>query len=544
MNRREFLQTTTLAALAPRLAWGADAASETQQERQTRWIELAEGLKPQLRETRKLPQTVVQPIPDSTRFLRWRMEEVTPASALNERLMRDGDEVILDFGEHMTGHFTFSLVGEGRGVDSPARIRLVFGEVPAGVAEPLDQYHGGLSRAWLQDEVINIDVLPATIRMPRRYAFRYVKLQVVAVSPNYGVRFNDAKATALTSAGTNQSPIPPSTPEELQRIDEVSLATLRDCMQTVFEDGPKRDQRVWIGDMRLQALVNYDTFRNNHLVKRCLYLFAGLPREDGLVPACVFEHPHPLRGHEYIMDYAALYVAMVLDYARATNDWDTANDLWPAVRRQIEILSGYAGDSGVFSAPAGSWVFVDWKDDLDRTAPMHGIFVFALRQARELARSANAPAQVAEYTQRIDRMTASARESFWDAEAQVFVSGPKRQVSWATQAWMALAGIASPTEGAKALRTVMNQPEAVRPGGPYLHHYFVEAMIQCGLRQEAVELVQSYWGGMVNDGADTFWEVYDPAQPLLSPYGDPLVNSYCHAWSCTPAYLFRSGGLI
>ena len=31
----------------------------------------------------------------------------------------------------------------------------------------------------------------------------------------------------------------------LRRIDEVSLATLRDCMQEVYEDGPRRDQRVW-----------------------------------------------------------------------------------------------------------------------------------------------------------------------------------------------------------------------------------------------------------------------------------------------------------
>ena len=42
---------------------------------------------------------------------------------------------------------------------------------------------------------------------------------------------------------------------------------------------------------------------------------------------------------------------------------------------------------------------------------------------------------------------------------------------------------------------------------------------------------------------NTFWKIYDPAQPLRSPYGDIHINSYCHAWSCTPSYLLR-GGLL
>jgi alpha-L-rhamnosidase len=31
----------------------------------------------------------------------------------------------------------------------------------------------------------------------------------------------------------------------LRRIDTVSLRTLRNCMQTVYEDGPRRDRRLW-----------------------------------------------------------------------------------------------------------------------------------------------------------------------------------------------------------------------------------------------------------------------------------------------------------
>ena len=75
------------------------------------------------------------------------------------------------------------------------------------------------------------------------------------------------------------------------------------------------------------------------------------------------------------------------------------------------------------------------------------------------------------------------------------------------------------------LRRLPAEKEAVPPGGPFLH-------------QEAHALTRAFWGRMVELGADTFWEVFDPADPMRSPYGDPIINSYCHAWS-TPVFSFR-----
>ena len=62
-------------------------------------------------------------------------------------------------------------------------------------------------------------------------------------------------------------------------------------MQDVFEDGPKRDRRLWIGDLRLQARTNYATFKNYDLVKRCMYLFAGLTRADGKIGPASLQSP-------------------------------------------------------------------------------------------------------------------------------------------------------------------------------------------------------------------------------------------------------------
>ena len=73
----------------------------------------------------------------------------------------------------------------------------------------------------------------------------------------------------------------------------------------------------------------------------------------------------------------------------------------------------------------------------------------------------------------------------------------------------------------------------------YLNHHFVEALLMCGKKDQAMEYMKYYWGGMLSHGADTFWELYNPENPAESPYGSSIVNSYCHAWSCTPTYLLR-----
>ena len=192
--------------------------------------------------------------------------------------------------------------------------------------------------------------------MPRRYAFRYVKVEVIDTSPNFGIRFFDTKAIALTSASKQPAALPAGTPDWVVHVDQIALATLRDCMQTTFEDGPRRDQRLWIGDLRLQAQASYVTFPNHDLVKRCLYLFAGLPREsDGFLPACVFEKPTPSTTDTFILDYAALYGAIVLDYVKASNDIATARELWHVAYRQFELLFQYVDDQGLFQTPKGYW---------------------------------------------------------------------------------------------------------------------------------------------------------------------------------------------
>lgn len=133
----------------------------------------------------------------------------------------------------------------------------------------------------------------------------------------------------------------------------------------------------------------------------------------------------------------------------------------------------------------------------------------------------------------------AARLKFYDENKGLFTSGADKQVSYASQVWMVLGNVIEPEMGLEVLHNVAAEKDAVEMVTPYIYHYYIEALLKCGAKDEALAVMKNYWGGMAELGADTFWELYNPKNPDESPYGGTIVNSYCHAWSCAPAYFLR-----
>ena len=238
---------------------------------------------------------------------------------MREMPLSSGGRLVLDFGDHQVGYVTLHLSTRSGPQDSPAYIRLKFGEEAKEILERSEDYHGWISRSWIQEEYLHIDILPAAVELPRRYAFRYMELEVIDTSRKWELVLEDAECRAVSAvkeqeeadayaelrplagelagkavceetgdfagrmvheecgeyAGNSaheaaREPDAEKMRREMERICRVSLRTLKNCMQDVFEDGPKRDRRLWLGDLRLQALADYASFKN----------YAPVPRTD------------------------------------------------------------------------------------------------------------------------------------------------------------------------------------------------------------------------------------------------------------------------
>lgn len=507
-------------------------------------MELNEKL---LNEAIKLDPKLIETIVKPTRLVNIEKNEdevchvvsEQPIEILSSIELGQGDSICLDFGDHQVGYVSFTIKSVGSPQDAPAYLRLKFSEMPSEILDNSDEYDGWISRGWIQEEMIHLDVLPTTVVLPRRYAFRYFEIKAIATSPKYRVVIEDAQCRAVTSADISMIQPLENVSPLLKRMDEVSIRTLQNCMQHVFEDGPKRDRRLWIGDLRLQALANYETFKNYDLVKRCIYLFAGMLQNGGQVGACLFIEPEYLVDDTYIYEYALFFVPILLDYYNETKDLELVKELWPICERQLEIGFSHLGENGVFGDDEECWVFLDWKDGLDKQAGAQGTLIYTLRRAIELAKLLGKEEKVANYTNELNRLVEAAKTHLWDEELGLFISGPDRQISWASQVWLILAEVFDQNHNAKLLDRLFEVNPEIGMVTPYMYHHLIDALIQSDKKEKALECMTNYWGEMLNDGADTFWELYNPQNKKESPYGSSMVNSYCHAWSCTPTYFIR-----
>lgn len=456
-----------------------------------------------------------------------------------KKLLVKGDSICLDFGDHHVGYVTLKLRSAGSPQDAPAFLRLKFAEIANEILDDSSTYSGWISKGWIQEEFIHIDVLPCELKLPRRYAFRYLEIYAIDTSSKFQVVVEDAELTAVSAVSMEDVKPVEGIAEDLQKIDRVSLKTLQDCMQHVFEDGPKRDRRLWIGDLRLQAKANYATFRNFDLVKRCMYLFAGLTRDDGKIGACLFTEPVMQVDDTFLMDYSLFFIPILYDYYQETKDLDIVKELWPTAYRQIELALDDFKDGVPNTEENPLLAFIDWKDGLDRQAAAQGAWIYCLRHGKALAELLGE----AETAKHIDALLAEALENavshFWDEEQGFFVSGSARQVSWSSQAWMVLADVFDKEKSRTLMLHLLEENPEMGVATPYAYHHVIEALLHVGEKEKTLELMRTYWGGMIALGADTFWEAFDPKDTNASPYGNAQVNSFCHAWSCTPAWLLR-----
>lgn len=466
------------------------------------------------------------------------VEEAESDFTSSQPMGRD-DSICLDFGDHQVGYISFRLTPGGSPADAPAYLRLKFAEIPYEIAADSSDYHGEISRAWIQEEFIHIDALPTVVELPRRYAFRYMQLTVIDTSAKYKVVVSDVVCRAVSSADLSAVPPLNAADPELVQLDRVSLKTMHDCMQLVFEDGPKRDRRLWLADFRLQALTNYVTFRNSSLVKRCLYLFAGLTQNEGRVGACLFHEPRCQVDDTALFDYSLFFISCLHDYYEATGDMETLKELFPTADRQIELSLRELDGRSIVTDKDTWWCFLDWGNGLNKQAGAQAILIYALKQARTIAGWLGDAAKVEKYDSHIEKLTAAALTYLWDESQGFFVSGANRQVSWASQIWFVLANVFDKEKNAHLLRHLIEANPSIRMVTPYMYHYFIDALIQNGLPDLALSYMKAYWGEMIRDGADTFFELYDPNNRYASPYGSRLINSFCHAWSGTPSYFIR-----
>ena len=231
----------------------------------------AKKLLPELSHQTSYPFRSIKIEKDLQVWLGWKDITVSPADELPKVKIIKGDTLILDFGRNMVGY----LQGISRG---RAKIQIEPAEVLAELGDSWEEFPASFDNGYKPTRTWSPKVLDIqnNWRCSERLTFRYVRLVILEATDEIVLsKLNCDEVSAVPFSKIK--PLEGFSPK-MQQIDLVAQYTLRNCIQDVFEDGPKRDQRLWLGDLRLQAMLDAFTFKSDSIVKRCILLFAGTQR--------------------------------------------------------------------------------------------------------------------------------------------------------------------------------------------------------------------------------------------------------------------------
>jgi len=156
--------------------------------------------------------------------------------------------------------------------------------------------------------------------------------------------------------------------------------------------------------------------------------------------------------------------------------------------------------------------------------------------APELLRELGDTANAARYEQQAKRVA--------DAARTAYLKNGTVGATWQLNTLVVLAGLASHDDAiwSKVLSHVEQDSPADPVISPYFNAYLLDAMSRTGHRREALYWIRQYWGGMLAEGATSFWVSYDlrwsKTDFHLSLQADGTSGyfvSLAHGWSGGPA---------
>ena len=323
--------------------------------------------------------------------------------------------------------------------------------------------------------------------------------------------------------------------EELNRIWEVAAYTMDLTTREFFMDGIKRDRWPWSGDAIQSYLMNYYLRFDTECVKRTIRQLRG---------------KDPVTAHvNTIMDYTFYWFISIDQYFQYTGDKAFLAEMLPRMQTLMDYVESRLNQDGMAEGKPDDWIFVDWTD-----FPMHkhGTLCFeqillyraytALVRANYLTGHKD---EMKKYVNKAVSLGTKTIETFWNEEKGAYMhaveDGKMNEQITKFPNMMSLIMMYDTDEKAQQiLNNVMLNPDVPAITTPYMRFYELEALCKMGLQEKVLKDIKAYWGGMLREGATSFWEKYVPSEKgteHLAMYGRPYGKSLCHAWGASPIYI-------
>ncbi|QJD84543.1 alpha-L-rhamnosidase-related protein [Cohnella herbarum] len=464
------------------------------------------------------------------------------ADSLLEGAWKDGEGAVVDASSpgsypQMTYDFDREVVGyPGLSIDAPEGgiVHLFYGE-------------------GLELELTDTFVLKKgenVLQTFGRRAFRYLKIAVQATPVPVTVssletRFVHYPFDDIGSFSCGD--------EKLNRIWEVGKYTTIVNSQNHFEDCPYREGALWVADAVVMARVVYQTFGDARLVRKSLLQSARIQNEDGSIPGT-----GPERNSFMLPDFCAHWLFGVKEYLDYSGDLEFLAELWPTIMRLAEWFEKQEAEDGLFANANrdGWWCFIDWSDDIERNDKVTAISCYYykfLRFLSELAPRMGEKERAKAFEAKANALRVTIRELMRTSDGIHFAdsltdNGLSDSVTAQTNFVAIWSGVMEAEEAEHFIRNSYLVRKLPPIKGAFFYHILLETLFAYPFSEEAVEEIRYFWGSMLDRGATTWWETFDPTLPsctVPSPYMGhtptfmqaAIPVSFSHGWGASPTYL-------
>lgn len=317
--------------------------------------------------------------------------------------------------------------------------------------------------------------------------------------------------------------------ENVNKIWDMCAYTLHLTSREVQLEAVKRDRWLWGGDAYQAYKFNNYLFFDKEIIRRSTIALRG---------------KEPFVEHiNTITDYSFYWVIGLYEYYRVYKDYDFIKFIYPRAVSLMEFSSKRVNEEGFIIGKTGDWIFIDWSDIDKEGAPCaeQMLYIEANRTMAKLAEILGKDGKA--YTKIADELTEKVNKFFWNGEKGAFIDSyesGKNHVTRHANIFAVMYDIATAEQIESIKKNVLLNDEITQITTPYFEGYELDVMGKVGNYDYIENKILTYWKGMLDLGATTVWEEYDPKLSGIEHYrmyGNKYGKSLCHAWGAAPIYL-------
>ena len=317
--------------------------------------------------------------------------------------------------------------------------------------------------------------------------------------------------------------------EDVNKIWDMCAYTLHLNMREVLTEAIKRDRWLWGGDAYQAFKMNNYLFFDKEIVRRSTIALRG---------------KEPFNEHiNTITDYSLYWVIGLYEYYITYGDIEFINNIYDKAVSLMEFCETREDEKGFIVQKNNDWIFVDWSDiDKDGAVCAEQMLYIAANQTMvELSKLVGANPAV--YEEKSNKLIELTNKFFWKEEKGAYIDcyeSGKNHISRHANIFAILYGIASEDQKTKIIENVLENDEITKITTPYFEGFELDVMGKIGRLDYIENMIKTYWKGMLDLGATTVWEEYNPSligTQHYEMYGNKYGKSLCHAWGASPIYL-------